>query len=138
MDIGTDTVSGNIGARSASENLKGREKMKVVINSDYGGFNLSDEATELYAKYKGIGLRKEERDPGSVLGADYYVGTEWFNYREIPRNDEELVRVVSELGEKANGFCASLKIVDIPVDVQWTIEEYDGNEWVAEKHRTWL
>jgi len=113
-----------------------REKMKVVINSDYGGFNLSDEATELYAKYKGIELRKESRH-GSVLSSDYYVGTEWFNHREIPRNDSDLVRVVSELGEKANGFCASLKIVDIPTDVQWFIEEYDGNEWVAEKHRTW-
>jgi len=111
--------------------------MKVVINSDYGGFNLSDEATELYAKYKGLELRKTEREPGSVLGTDYYLGDEWFNYREIPRNDTDLVRVVSELGEKANGFCASLKIVDIPTDVQWFIEEYDGNEWVAEKHRTW-
>jgi hypothetical protein len=45
--------------------------------------------------------------------------------------------VVKELGEKANGFCSSLKIVDIPIDVQWFIEEYDGNEWVSEKHRTW-
>jgi hypothetical protein len=129
---------GNEGARSASENLEEkREKMKVVINSDYGGFNLSDEATELYAKYKGLNLRKVEREPGSVLGTDYYIGDEWFNYREIPRNDTDLVRVVSELGEKANGFCASLKLVDIPDDVEWFIEEYDGNEWVAEKHRTW-
>jgi hypothetical protein len=112
--------------------------MKVVINSDYGGFNLSDEATELYAKYKGIELRKAEREPGSILGTDYYLGDEWFNYRELARNDTALVRVVQELGEKANGFCASLKLVDIPTDVQWQIEEYDGNEWVAEKHRTWM
>ena len=111
--------------------------MKVVINSDYGGFNLSDEAIELYAKYKGLTLRKEERAPGSILGTDYYLGTECFNCREINRNDVELVRVVKELGEKANGFCASLKLVDIPIDVQWSIKEYDGNEWVAEKHRTW-
>jgi hypothetical protein len=27
--------------------------------------------------------------------------------------------------------------VDIPDDVKWEIEEYDGNEWVAEVHRTW-
>jgi hypothetical protein len=27
--------------------------------------------------------------------------------------------------------------VDIPLDIQWTIEEYDGDEWVAEVHRTW-
>jgi hypothetical protein len=114
-----------------------RENMKVVINSDYGGFGLSDEAIELYAKYKGLTLRKEEKKPGSILSNDYYLGDEWFNCRDIPRNDTDLVRVVKELGEKANGFCASLKLVDIPLDIQWFIEEYDGNEWVAEKHRTW-
>ena len=111
--------------------------MKVVINSDYGGFGLSDEATELYAKYKGLDLRKVERESGSILGTDYYIGDEWFNYREINRNDKDLVRVVQELGEKANGFCASLKMVDIPLDIQWFIEENDGKECVSEKHRTW-
>ncbi len=25
----------------------------------------------------------------------------------------------------------------IPDDVKWQIEEYDGLEWIAEKHRTW-
>jgi hypothetical protein len=37
----------------------------------------------------------------------------------------------------ANGAHANLKIVEVPPDVEWQIEEYDGNEWVAEKHRTW-
>jgi hypothetical protein len=45
--------------------------------------------------------------------------------------------VVLELGEAANGRCAELKVVEIPDDVEWQIEEYDGLEWVAEKHRTW-
>jgi len=30
-----------------------------------------------------------------------------------------------------------LAIVEIPDDVEYTIEEYDGNEHVAEAHRTW-
>jgi hypothetical protein len=30
-----------------------------------------------------------------------------------------------------------LLIVEVPADVDWYIEEYDGLEWVAEKHRTW-
>ena len=111
--------------------------MKIVINNCHGGFGLSEEATELYAKYKGLDLRKEEKNTNSVLPSDYYVGGEWFNYRHIDRNDVALVRVVQELGEKADGFCSKLKLVDIPTDVQWTIEEYDGMEWVAEKHRTW-
>jgi len=30
-----------------------------------------------------------------------------------------------------------LKIVEIPDDVDWEINEDDGSEWIAEKHRTW-
>ena len=32
---------------------------------------------------------------------------------------------------------ANLKMVEIPDDVEWEIADYDGKEWVAEKHRTW-
>jgi hypothetical protein len=35
------------------------------------------------------------------------------------------------------GSFSELKIVNIPDDVEFQIEEYDGNEWVAEKHRVW-
>jgi hypothetical protein len=28
-------------------------------------------------------------------------------------------------------------VVEIPDGVEWEIAEYDGLEWVAEKHRTW-
>lgn len=60
-----------------------------------------------------------------------------FTEREIARDDPILVQVVQELGSVADGNHAQLKIVEIPDDVEWQIEEYDGNEWVAEKHRTW-
>ena len=36
-----------------------------------------------------------------------------------------------------NAVRANHKIVEIPADVEWQIQEYDGMEWVAEKHRTW-
>lgn len=57
--------------------------------------------------------------------------------RNIPRNDPALVQVVEEMGKDANGRCADLKVVEIPDGVQWEIDEYDGNEHVAEVHRTW-
>ncbi len=60
-----------------------------------------------------------------------------FSDRDLDRDDPVLVQVVRELGEEANTRYASLKIVEIPADVEWKIEEYDGLEWVAEKHRTW-
>ena len=56
---------------------------------------------------------------------------------DLIRDDPDLVKVVRKLGKKANERCADLKIVEIPYDVEWVIEEYDGIEWVAEKHQTW-
>lgn len=56
---------------------------------------------------------------------------------DIPRDDPMLIAVVEELGKKANGSCASLKIIDVPEGVSWHVEEYDGNEHIAEDHRTW-
>jgi hypothetical protein len=57
--------------------------------------------------------------------------------REIQRDDPDLLRVVEELGEAASGKHAKLKVVEIPDGVEYVIEEYDGNEHVAESHMTW-
>jgi hypothetical protein len=60
-----------------------------------------------------------------------------FTDRDVERDDPYLVKVVQQLGSKANGRHSDLKVVEIPADVDWIIEEYDGAEWIAEKHRTW-
>lgn len=57
--------------------------------------------------------------------------------RPSNRADPLLIQVVRELGEDADGAHAQLKIVTIPDDVEWEIDEYDGSEHVAEVHRTW-
>jgi hypothetical protein len=90
----------------------------IVINVDWGGFSLSEEAEEQYKKLTGI-------------------TDEDFTYYDIERDDPYLVQIVREMGMDANGTYAHLKIVEIPGDVEWEIGEYDGREWVAEKHRTW-
>jgi len=48
-----------------------------------------------------------------------------------------LVRVVEEMGEKANGRFAKLEIIEIPDDIKFEIDEYDGFESIHEKHRSW-
>lgn len=53
------------------------------------------------------------------------------------RTDKLLIQVIEELGRDANGGCAELKIVEIPDGVEYEICEYDGNEHIAEMHRTW-
>jgi hypothetical protein len=90
----------------------------VVINNCYGGFGLSDSATERYKEMAGI------TDP------------DWYD-RDVNRDDPYLVKIVREMGSDANGSYADLRIVELPAGVEWEIAEYDGNEWVAEKHRTW-
>ena len=113
--------------------------MKIVINKCYGGFGLSEEAVLLYAKKKGLNLIVE-RDKGLKIN-HYYLNEKkdgnYFCERNIQRNDPVLIEVINELGEKADGTYSQLKIVEIPDDVEWIIEEYDGKEWVAEDHRRW-
>jgi hypothetical protein len=72
----------------------------------------------------------------------YFKGTNTeespeFYEGDLERDDSELVAVVEKLGEEANGWAADLKIVEIPDDVKWYIDEYDGLEWIAEEHRKW-
>lgn len=59
-------------------------------------------------------------------------------YDHFRRDDEDLIKVIEELGQKeCSSEYSEIKIVEIPDDVDWIIQEYDGLEWVAEKHRTW-
>ena len=111
--------------------------MKIVINKCYGGFGLSDKAMYRYAELAGFQLLQGEEQFGCTVLYKDEPNNEHFWEGDFERNDVILVQVVEELGEEANGFCANLKIVDIPDDVNWTIEEYDGIEWVSEVHRTW-
>jgi len=114
--------------------------MQIVINTDFGGFGLSDEAIEYYGQLKKLNLVKVETD--NNFGSDFYkngvVSEEnYFLDHDIERSDPLLVETVLTLGEKANHWCSNLKIVTIPDDVDWEIHEYDGREHIAEKHRTW-
>lgn len=88
---------------------------QIVINAIYGGYSLSKEAYE-------------------------FLGLPWDDYGhayEDDRTNPALIKCVKTLKKKADGRCARLKIVRVPDDVKWTIEDYDGLEWVAEVHRIW-
>ncbi len=128
---------------------------KIVINRCYGGFGLSHEAIMRYAELKGIKLYC---DDNSVI-SNYYtvpvdefhnlhntaketgdyskVNQHYYSTYSMDRDDPILIQVVEELGDRASGKFSELEIVNIPDDIQYDIEEYDGKEWVAEKHRVW-
>jgi len=101
--------------------------MKIVINTDYGGFSVSKKVyDELGFKWKGHGYLKN--DDFGIESGDYYA------YRADPR----LIKAIEKIGEKeASGDLASLEIVEIPDDVDWEIDEYDGWESIHERHRVW-
>lgn len=145
--------------------------MKIVINTCFGGFDLSPLAISRIAELQGRKcfffdedkpITIEELGPNSFYSAfdiptisilspeDFYKlsdeerkkwNEEYKKHRISDFRDDRinpiLVQVVEELGSKANGSCAKLKVVEIPSDVEWEIDEYDGAETIREKHRSW-
>jgi hypothetical protein len=92
------------------------ETVKVVINTCWGGFGVSDSGSIEYNRRTGV-----------------YLGSDW----DISRTDPTLVAMVEEDSKLYSGRSADLRVVEVPADVDWEIKDYDGQEHVAEKHRTW-
>lgn len=136
--------------------------MKVVINKCYGGFGISPKAVIRYAEIAGFNVYPYQperhdfnqikrwnkgddniviywlkQDIGDNPTSDELNKAEWFHCDEIERNDPVLIQVIEELGEKSFGWASKLHIIEIPDGVEYQIEEYDGMEHIAEKHRTW-
>ena len=106
---------------------------KIVVQKSYGGFQLSGECLAAYLAVRGkrVEVQKEE---GGYL---YYLPetNNYFDAGELNRDDPDLIAIV--LAEQEAGRCQELKIIEIPDDVKWQIDDYDGFEWVAECHRVW-
>jgi hypothetical protein len=134
--------------------------MEIVINKCYGGFGLSNLAIQEYLKRKRkkayfykedknkfIKLKNLNEETWTVYVFTKNLGesfSEWpkndssYIYdREIKRDDPDLVKVVKQLGDKANGRYAELRVIKIPDGVLWEISDYDGMESVEEKHNSW-
>ena len=140
--------------------------MKIAINKCYGGFSLSDKAIEMIMKRKGLkcyrykqtkfhhsdGIdeytRIDDNEPepssfmnysttdlGKTIGNIPYENY-WY-YRNLERTDKDLVGVIEELGNEASGRYGRIVVIEIPDDVDWEIDDYDGIETIHEKHRVW-
>lgn len=136
---------------------------KVILNKCFGGFDVSKEAYMLYAKKKGLTLYlyeselinrnfiyKKVNDDNSIfrhyfikdMGNNVEISNE--NYEKYclylndgHREDPILIEVVEELGEKASGRFGNLKVVEIPDDLEYVIDEYDGIETLHQKVKEW-
>ena len=98
--------------------------MKVAIYPSIGSFSLTRDQTQWMADHG------HQRAKGflSEAGSDELFDI-WYP-DEVERTDPILIACL----ELNPGSC---KIVEVPDEVSWTIQEYDGKEWVAEVHRTW-
>jgi hypothetical protein len=98
---------------------------KIVLNRCYGGFSLSKDVKDMYRSATSNIIRPSG----------------WYPDHDIPRDDPLLIEIIESVGlNRAGGGFSKLCIVEIPDDVPedgWIIQDYDGVEWVAEKHRTW-
>ena len=82
--------------------------MKIVINGDYGGYQINNNVLrELWM------TEKEACD--------------------LERTDERLVKAVEKLGKKAG----DLIVIEIPDGIKYKIFNYDGLEFVAEEGHYW-
>lgn len=90
---------------------------KVVYNSCYGGFSLSNKAINW------------------LLNHVYKIpeGGNFLIEYDVPRHHPLLVQCVEELGEEASGECSELKIKEIEEDYYF-INDYDGLETVETVH----
>lgn len=104
------------------------DTQKIVICVRHGGFSTSSIADLLVdSLQRAFKLIEPDADwPLLRFGDFHHV-----------RSSPFLVYAVEKLGDQAGGLYAQLKVVEIPAEVQWQIDDYDGKEWVAEIHRTW-
>lgn len=111
---------------------------KVLVCSRHGGWGLSRDA---FFRLRELGSEHALGEPD--IGEPWSDGSlrrDWGLQsfcRDIPRDDPLLLQVFEEMGQDAASHFCEIAEVEIPDDVEWEIEEYDGREWVAEKHRVW-
>ena len=132
---------------------------KIVINKQHGGFGLSPKAQKRYLELIGKECyfyqhniknytRISEDDAENKIFAvtitqdfgdevDKIPNDAYWSDGDLERDDPLLIQVINEFGEEANGRFACLGIIEIPDDVEWQIDEYDGWETIHEKHRSW-
>lgn len=94
--------------------------VKVVVNRCHGGFALSWLAT-LWLANKGY-------DEAIYYSITHPPDDNWFCPRSLARHNVDLVAVIEELGERANGDFAKLEVQE--VEGAYRIQEYDGYESV--------
>ena len=94
--------------------------MKIVVNKAFGGFRIPEKLVKELGWY-----------------CVYFKGGESDDDPSYDEHaDPELIAALERMIENGE-IIGPLKIVEIPDDVNWYIEDYDGIETIHEVHRSW-
>jgi len=125
---------------------------RVVYNSCFGGFGVKNDVVRWVRENRS--RLEEEYDDTEVeqlaertLPGEMYPDgsgprderSDYIGDLYIDRDNELLAHIVSGQSEytgRVNGRHSSLYVAEVPDDVKWTIDRYDGRERVEEKSRT--
>lgn len=138
---------------------------KVILNKCYGGFDVSIKATLAYAKKKHLKVSIYKRNFNNhsityslvspkIVKDDgflkYAVATKYHGRvaNNLPpedildldgkyREDATLIEVVEKLGKEANTIISDLRVVEIPDDLDYMIDNYDGIETLHQRVQEW-
>jgi hypothetical protein len=139
--------------------------MKIAINRCYGGFDPSMAVEKEYLRRKGkeAFFYKQTKYKHSE-GVDEYIRVnpgesnyimaftltkdlgeitndlpddDFFMMSSVERNDPDLIAALETCAGNRDTNVSKIEIVEIPDDVKYTIEDYDGVESIHEVHRSW-
>jgi hypothetical protein len=88
---------------------------KVMINTCYGAFSVSDEAVRHYM---------EANPPSDAEDTNLFLN------QDVSRTDPLMISIIEAMGAAANGHGANILIVDVPAGTKYRIREYDGVEFI--------
>jgi hypothetical protein len=94
-----------------------KEYSDILINDDFGSFDISDEAVIEYNK------RLLEKNPDAKPIQQYSL---------LRRHDPILIEVYHSLGERINNECSYIELYKIPTKYinHYRIDECDGKEFI--------
>ena len=106
--------------------------MRVLINSQYGGFSISEAgAFRLMQLGMAVEVEYDEWVYDKVTHRDAYIDLP----DDLERHDPRLLQTFDELGQAMAGSCCTLKAVEVPLDsllpgYRYRIIQNDGWERV--------
>jgi hypothetical protein len=107
--------------------------MKVLLFTRYGGCTATPQMKEILNKYKGIRGRIGEIVDYVENNHVVYDASQYFDAQKEAKNNKELIIKISDVYIVWNeniSSTAPFSIVEVDTTRPWTIEEYDGAEYI--------